>query len=259
MSDLKVRKSHNYKMFETLPFNRPVKKKLGYKKLLESMKAFGFLPIFPVWVVPNGPNKLLVKSGHHRLKAAEELGLPVYYMVWENKGTIYEFEHATTRWALEDYIDSMEKGNLDYESLKKFHEKTGIPISTCIQLLAGDKILNSHGGSVVEAAKTGDFKVGDMTLADKVGDLVVYVGSLDIKDARFARTRIMSTALTAALQVEAFDVARFKAKVKNHPHLFKAQASRIDCLRMMEDIYNVAQIKKTQIPLTFLAEQKIKK
>jgi ParB-like chromosome segregation protein Spo0J len=76
----KIVNTRNYRLFERdSGENRPLDIK-KHKKLMESMKKYGFLEVFPVVVTRNGGDKLIVKDGQHRIAIAEALGLPVYYV-----------------------------------------------------------------------------------------------------------------------------------------------------------------------------------
>jgi len=70
----------DYAMFELNPIRRELHTD---RKLLASMKKYGFLPpcFIHVYRAEKGSRKLRVVSGHHRLAYAQQLGLPVYFMI----------------------------------------------------------------------------------------------------------------------------------------------------------------------------------
>ena len=67
----------NYNLFELHDLNRDVEK---IDRLKASMMRHGFIKAYPLHVMKNGFGKLKVKAGHHRLTAAKDLGLPVFYV-----------------------------------------------------------------------------------------------------------------------------------------------------------------------------------
>lgn len=75
---LKVQVTKNYRLFVRSADNRDTDLK-KHRKLIKSMKLYGFLSWFPIVCVRGEKGELIVKDGQHRLQIAESMGLPVYW------------------------------------------------------------------------------------------------------------------------------------------------------------------------------------
>jgi hypothetical protein len=243
LKDYVVKYTMEYGMFEVTPENRKVRDNEATKALRESFLKFGFLPMFPIWVYKNGNGKLKIKAGHHRFKMAQELGLPIYYIIYPNVGSLYDFEHATNRWVIINFLESLVNSNPQYQKVLDYYMKTGIPISTVIGMLSGTK--NSlTGGRNLKEFKKGEFVPVDTKHADTVGNIVAYLKDIGIK---FASSRSFVIALSDCIKLNDFNVELFKRKSKTNIGEFQKRSSREEYLEIIDSVYNKFNSKKLNI------------
>ena len=244
----------NYDLFETHIFNREVmKRKIGYRALIESMKKYGFLDSKPIMVVRNHTKKLKIKAGHHRFLAAQELGIPVKYIIEAHKDiSIHELEKSTTIWSMQDYLVSFVRaGRHPYIIVKQYCGRTGIGISNAISLLGGQ---SAGSGNFREEFKRGTYELGDTTHANMVANIVLHCKKCKIP---FAMHSSFVAAISKISQVDGFDPSLLKHKIKTFPYLLEKQPSLTTYVEMLETVYN--RQNKSKIPLSFLANESAKK
>lgn len=110
-----IYKTTNYSMFKKLSGNRGITS-AGLNKVKNSIAKNGYHP-FPITV----NEKMEVVEGQHRLAVAEELGLPILYIVDRGAG-IEEckiLNNYRSSWKIKDYIScEAENGNVDYKYIQ---------------------------------------------------------------------------------------------------------------------------------------------
>src|SRR5262245_22388251 len=103
MTKRTIQTTRNYRLFERHEGeNRPLNLK-KHKKLIESMKRYGFLACFPLVCVRDPDGRLVVKDGQHRLAIAEMLALPVYWIEEAVDFDVAVINCTSKIWALKDY------------------------------------------------------------------------------------------------------------------------------------------------------------
>ena len=241
-----IRSTKNYNRFEMMQFNRDVDK---VEKLEQSMSRHGFIHAYPLHVVKNKREKLLIKAGHHRYVAAKKLGIPIKYTICNDEATIHELEEATKRWSLRDYLNSYVRcGMAAYLVVDKYINQTGISIGPAISMLGGQSA-GSHNHQV--PFKRGEYKLGDPTHAGIIADIVIHLKNKC--NVPWGSNSLLVQALSKIAWVEMFKPTIFKHKAKTFSSLLEKQPNLISYIQMIENIYNRQAAKK--IPLTFLAEE----
>lgn len=242
-----IRETSNYDQFELLDFNRDVTKTSALEK---SMSNYGWLDPYPMHVVKNGSGKLKIKGGHHRFHVARKLGIPVKYVLTEDKGeSVHELERATRNWSLMDYVTSFARvGNEHYMKLLAFHESTGIPIMCCGSLVAGDTASSNNQNPKI---KDGTYKIGDQTHAMDVAKVVLGCERLGVS---FAKNTAFVSAVSAVCRVSEFSIQTYLNRVEKNLAMMINQPTRDDHIDQIEQIYNYGS-KKTRIPISFLTKE----
>lgn len=215
--ELKVHCTTNYDLFELHPINREVQKE---KKLRDSIRRYGPRPEFPIGVVPNGNGKYQIKFGHHRFFVCRELGVPVYYIIApDDEFPIHTAEETTRNWNLRDFMVSHNRaGTSDaYRELKMFHESTGIPLSCCVGMLAGELAASQN--------HTDRFKRGEYTIrpigrehAEKVARIIRHC---EAAGCHFAKHANFVKAVSRIAWVPHFDEHQLYAKLRRAPTLLE--------------------------------------
>lgn len=172
IKSVKIYSTTDYKVFKKIQSNRDVNK--GHlKKLVECIRLKNLLHLFPVVV-----NKQMdVIDGQHRIRAAEELGVAVYYVV---DGSITKADIAmvnSTRkgWAVRDYIEFYAKeGKSVYVDILDLLNEYGVSIMTAARLIDRNCVRFTDGGSSYSRnAKSGNLVGGDRAIARAVCALSV--------------------------------------------------------------------------------------
>ena len=227
---MKVSKTTNYRLFERSSDNRqlvPAK----HKRLMESMRLYGFLPEFPVVCQRNGDGKLVVKDGQHRLSIAETLGLPVFYCIESADWDVAVVNSTAKTWTPLDYARRYAtQGIADYQEGLDFMSAHRMPVGVSFALLAGTTTF----ANVSRAFLSGDFKVKDREWADAVAELYLpfVAASRDCRNARFIE------ACMAVCRVEGFSSQRMLSNLKRCRDKLASFSTRDSYLEMMELIYN---------------------
>ncbi len=245
-----VVETSDYSKFELLPFNRDVKR---IKNLVDSMKQHGWISAYPMHVVKNGNGKLKIKAGHNRFEAARSLNIPVKYCLCDDTATVHELELSTVRWSIEDYLASyVRQGRAPYITLKQYRDKTGIALSLCISMLAGQSAAsNNH----LNLFKAGRYELGDPLNASIVSDIVLHIRN-KVKSSIGTNSYFVK-ALSRIVYLDEFDPEVFKHKLNTFPFLLEKKPTLQTYSSLIEDIYN--RQSKTRVPLAFLADEAAKR
>lgn len=242
-----IQETTNYDRFELLDFNRDVCKTTA---LETSMRSYGWLDPYPMHVVKNGNGKLKIKAGHHRFHVARKLGIPCKYVVTEDRGeSIHELEKATRRWSMQDYLTSFSRiGNEHYLAVQKYRDETGIPIQSCFSMLAGE---SAGSGNQNKKMKNGTYRIGDLTHANDVAEVVLGCAKRGVTFARHTR---FVCAVSAVCRVPEFDRGVFLARVEANLGHMIPQPTRDTYVAMIEHVYNYGA-KKNRLALAFMAKE----
>lgn len=235
----------NYRLFSISEENRPLDiQKHG--RLKQMMREYGFLSSFPIVCIRDSAKKLVVKDGQHRLAIAEELGLPVHYVVSDVDFDIAAINCTAKQWAMRDYaVKYAANGIESYAEGLQFCEDFGLPLSLGFCLLAG----HSTFGNLTDTFREGRFAVKDREWAHAVAGVYSELISMapPVKGIRFAE------ACMAVCRVEEVDTKRLVQGAKGRHDRFVACSTRDAYLDILEDAYNFR--RQSAVPLKFLAVQ----
>lgn len=244
MSPPKLMSTQDYSRFDLCQFNRSVQKT---RHLRDSMKQHGFIPAYPVHCEANG-SRLLIKAGHHRFEVAQDLGLPVYYVVSNDSATIHQLEKATTRWSVNDYLDSHVRcGKPDYIILERYFKETGIPLGLCISILSGESAGSSNK---LQAFKDGRFVVRGAQHAEDIKKVVMPCKLLGIPI-----NEMFVSALSRCLRVAEFSSDTFLTRARSNASAFKKCRTLKEQMQLFEDVYNYKAYHQNKLALCFLADK----
>lgn len=130
---VEISKTTNYEMFKGLAYNRPIKK-AHVRELKIAIETRNKLSLHPIVVSKN----MEVIDGQHRLEAAKELGVPVYYVIDndESPETIIALNTNNRTWVTDDYLNYyVERGVEDYIKLAYFCKTHQVSIGTALSWL----------------------------------------------------------------------------------------------------------------------------
>jgi len=245
MSKVNIQATKNYSLFTRSADNRPTDLK-KHKKLMESMRKYGFLRSFPIVCVRDAKGRLVVKDGQHRLMIAESLGLTVYWVEEAVDFDIATINGTAKVWQLKDYAQTFAaKGCEAYRQGLEFAKEHGIPLGKAFALLAGTTTFCNCESAFMD----GTFKIKDRTWADTVAG--VY-GPLSKLSPLVANDRFLSACM-AVCRVKDFDPVRLLRTAERCRERLVSFSTKEAYLEMIESIYNYQQ--KRIVPLKVAAIQ----
>jgi hypothetical protein len=247
----RILQTKNYDLFRPHSLTREIKEGTRRYLVLESsILRSGWWPTEPMVVLPRGRDgKHVITKGHHRWKIAQKHNLSVYYVIDEQQIAITDREDSggKPQWSQSDWITSHLKDdkNPNYRILMSFHERTGIPMSSCIDLyMAGVK--GAYTIDTGREVRAGTLRVADTTFAEKVGDIVVFCGDLGVSYCRKTGF-IRSIALIVKTKVVPLD--ELKKKIKQNISIMKKKslAHTQDYLSVINEAYNFRTYPKMDL------------
>jgi hypothetical protein len=231
---LEVFSTKNFEKFSFISGNRMVSKS-HVATLKRSIEKKNMLKYVPIIVTP----KFEVIEGQHRLKAAEELEVPIYYIVATDVdfSDIAVLNNTVKTWRPEDYMETfISKGIEDYQTLKDFAKEFKFSISNAIAVL-------SIGHDRYLQAPLTQFRSGVWQITDlqKAYEFAKYYNEIAAyTEERTAKDRDLMRAVYRMYYV--FDLGilheDFMSRLKNYPTPIYRRLGVKDYLRQLEDIYN---------------------
>jgi hypothetical protein len=247
---MKIHSSNNYTLFVANPKQRKFVS-AHVKKIMRKMKANGFTPSMAISVFKRSDGKLVINTGHHRLAAAKELGIPALYIIeheWTSKELVDE---GTTgkNWGCAAAAETYAKeGNKDYITLLGYTNR-GIPMRYAASMLRGEHAASGNSGQFVN---DGTFKVKTTAHINEV------LGVVDaLKDrADEATSMTFISAISALTRVVGFSSSTLIRKIGIMGGRIEKAKTRDQMLDYLEEIYNYQNRSKE--PLAFLAKEALR-
>jgi hypothetical protein len=151
----------DYDQFKSLVGNRSIFEP-SLRKLIASLEEHNSLPFTPIKVNSN----MEVIDGQHRLMAARQLNLPIYYVIEPDADlkTVQRVNANQRSWTPFDYLESfIAQGKKDYVRLLDFMDEYRLSLSISAMLL-GDITSNAL---VHRLIKKGDFVISNFDKAER--------------------------------------------------------------------------------------------
>lgn len=227
--NVEVNQTTDYKLFQDVKGNRSIFKP-HLNRLIEAIDKKNLLPQNPIIV----NEKMQVIDGQHRLKAAEALGLPIYYIVL--KGATLEevvVNNANNRqWGTHDYMESyIAMGRKEYMILKEFANEYRISVPIARLILEGNYEIKNNG---IRSFKDGKFVIKDYEEADRIASLITEVRRHSPDSAWSHRSCVRALAL---LQ-EKLDPKLLTNQLERYQLVVTRRNSVKEYLRQFESIIN---------------------
>lgn len=228
-----IQKTKDYDQFEFMLGNREVSDSL-VRKLEASILKNNLLAYNPILV--NEKNEII--DGQHRLIAAQNIDVEIYYRVVDGHASIAEVMllNANQRgWKLMDYIDSYANmGNENYTVLKGFLDKYHLPTKTSARMLM-DEV---GGDAMTQHLQNGSFEIRSLRTAIRIAEYVEQLAPLC--DGNIYKTDRFITAIYKVWILGHLDELVRKAqtwtRIRGEKIMSRGEAS--DYLREFEDIIN---------------------
>jgi hypothetical protein len=232
-----------YERFKFVQANRPiVQKKLD--KMIEAIKHKNFLPYFPIVVSP----KFEVLEGQHRLKAAEYLRLPIYYMISNEMGVedVSDINEVQDAWKTSDHLNfQCEQGNKDYLTLRSFMAKWSyVPIRVAINLTMSRS--GNANDAVTATFKRGEYVCSSLEFAEQVA-----AATFDFaKWFKHFRQQSFIFAIAKCMRNPNYDHKRMMQKMEYLSTRLVRCSRMEEYLEKLEEIYNHKVTASNRVWLT---------
>jgi hypothetical protein len=227
----KIETTKEYAKFKLMTGNRPIDYN-HVKRLKRSMQEDPQLfPSNPIQVNENG----YIIDGQHRRQAAQELDIPVYYIV--NKGSTLDETRVLNvtqrRWTLIDFAESFAASERkDYRTFLRY-------VKQYPKIAPG--ILRTYLAGGQKHQLDVDFRRGEFTIPNEQEADWAIMRLQEVIDKTHAHINApMAHALRAMFLNEDFDYELFMEKLGHEGarELFRIAPSNRACLRSIEDAYN---------------------
>lgn len=178
-----IKSTKNYRLFERDTGENRVFDLKKHKRLVESMKLYGFLKCFPIVCRRDKTQNLIVKDGQHRLAIAEQLSLAVHWVEVSDDFDVAIVNSAAKPWSIRDYAEKYAaNGDQNYKDGLEFADQHGLPVGTAFAMLAGYCAFTP----VSEKYVGGEYKIKDRGWASSVASVYVPLTKMSpvVKSAR---------------------------------------------------------------------------
>ncbi|MGI4871370.1 MAG: CHC2 zinc finger domain-containing protein [Janthinobacterium lividum] len=223
----------DYSLFHLLPENRAVNRQ-QVRKLVAQISRKNLLHIKPLDVTAD----LGIIDGQHRLEAARELGVPVYYRIGEQLGEedIAILNATSKNWTGTDYLHHWSvKGSPAYQTLAAFMQRhPALSFSNAKMMLSG----LGEGGGKADIFRDGKWQVGPEEKAEATALLIERVASEVPSFKQAAHTGFVAMVYHCVARVEGFDPKEFMRKILANPRALVPCSGHKQWLTMFGEIYN---------------------
>lgn len=221
----------NYDLFHLLPENRPVDP--GHvRKLVAMITKTNLLKVKPLDVTTT----MGVIDGQHRLAAARELGLPIYYKISQqlSEQDITTLNVAQKNWTGADYLHYWTvKGNPDYRAMTDFMKRHPRLSFSNAKLMLTESIRAGN-----EEFRKGQWKAGNADNAEQVAVLVERVIAEVPSYKNPTHSGFVAALFHCVVNVRGFDPKEFMRTVLLQPRALVPGASHKQFMETFDAIYN---------------------
>lgn len=228
-----------YYSFRTRKDNRPIKES-HILALKRNILISNDLHLNPIVVTED----MQVIDGQHRLIAASQLGVPIYYLVDRNfkPKKMITLNKVQLRWSIDNYLNYYIANGTDYyKEVGEVAERYGLTL-TCVLLWLFD------GRETIQRFKEGKFckKITEKDI-ENLNYLEMFKNFT--KDRCSNHTSIfkhkaLHKALNLLFRCNYFDTESFFRKLNIAPHRFTRRAVWTEYLTDIIEIYNYKRIKQ---------------
>jgi hypothetical protein len=221
----------NYDLFHLLPENRVVDL-VHVRKLVAMITQSNLLHVKPLDVTAD----LGIIDGQHRLAAARELGLPVYYKISQqlSEADITTLNVAQKNWQGPDYLHYWSvKGRTDYLALTKFWQRhPSLSFSNAKMMLGGSS------NNRAQEFRAGSWKASDEAYKGELAAVLVERVAAETPFKQAMHTGFVAAVYHCVANVEDFNSKVFLEKILKQPRTLVPCASHKQYLAMFDEIYN---------------------
>jgi ParB-like nuclease domain len=235
---MQTQQTQNYDQFKSILSNREVDFK-HVKKLAIAIQDKNLLHLNPITVNKN----MEVVDGQHRLEAARQLNIPIYYIVDDtiDRKDISTLNSHKKNWQLPDYLNFWTiEGKEDYKAVSHFlNTYPKFPTTTALQLLAGTTT------NVLVDFREGIYTVENHEQAVELANaLEVLEGYCD-----FAYHSTFIKVFIRLFRQDIFSMEVFIHQIKKQQRSFVKCVNDKQYIAMLLEIYNYRRHEQNHISL----------
>ena len=240
-----IQQTTDYNKFHYLPFNRPILKNF-VANLADSIQQNNMLEQFPILV----DKDFNVYDGQHRLEAAKQLNLPIFYTVQKNlKPSDIILVNNHHKWLNIDYFNFYIKNHFpEYLKLEKFQKDNNLSFSQVMSLFLYKKKLDEgkqfrDGRFVFNEELAEDFLV-TVDLAHEIND---YICMKVPEFRKYINKQNYTAALFQFLRNPLVDVEHFKKNLRICVDFFHPCRTKRDYFTIFLKVYNHRMRQRLEI------------
>lgn len=220
-------------------------------RLITSMKLHGYIAANPIHVYKDGKAYRVI-DGHHRLRAAQTLGIPVYYIEGskDEASLIAVKNWAVRKWSSDAFIHMYASRGVESYVKLVTYVKRGLPTKFAIALLSNE---TTAGGNQNEAIRNGTFKIKVTKYAEEMIRVMDTLSSLTPE----AKSKHFISAMAVLMRIDDFSTNTLISKIQFNPRALVKCATREQMFELIEEIYNFRSREK--IPLAFMCQELLAK
>jgi hypothetical protein len=244
---MEIFKETDLSKFKFYSGNRPIDK-TNYSKIRDSISQKNMLKECPIIVNKN----LEVLDGQHRLEAARDLGIPIYYLIKDggNYLDVIALNENKKSWAKEDYLRIFSEGvnNENYVKVIDFMNRHNFNLSQALLLI---------NGPIRDYEENTNFRKGNFIFPDdidyieestrKVKMVLELIAEHGIKPRLRFRNVSFIRPLLMFINNPGVDFDSFMVKLRSHWYKIGVRPSATLYVEMFADIYNYFSKKKIDI------------
>lgn len=249
MNTPKIETTTDYALFKPHGEQQPMQP-AHVKRLVKSMSDYGFIAANPIHVYKDG-KFFRVIDGHHRLRAAQTLGIPIFFIVGtkEDAPLIAVKNWAVRKWSSNAFIHMYaSRGIPSYVKLVSYI-KRGLPTQYAIGLLSDE---TTAGRNQNDAIRNGTFKIKNAEYAERTIHIIDRISPMNPE----ASSSNFIAAIIVLIRLDEFSESILISRIEANPRFLVKCATREQMLEQIEDIYNFRAREK--INLSFMAGQLLK-
>lgn len=230
---MKVNKTNNYEMFKFRSDNRDGGVNRSHvDKIKRSISAKNMLDLVPITVNED----MEIMDGQHRLVAAKELGVDIYYQVEKNlEAKDIILMNINKAWAISDFFNFHVKNHHpEYLKLKKFIDENQVGLRVALRMLIGtqhEKLYDFKTGNYVHSIE------GIEQQWDAIWQTIGYIRKMNGNGAYLTSSRFWMS-LYALVNNPNFDMKKWMENLAKMVDKVRPMVSTKDYKYLFMRIYN---------------------
>lgn len=227
-----IKKTKSYEMFIFREDNREKIDQSHVKRLVESIKSRNLLELRPIVV----NDQMEVIDGQHRLMAAKQLGVEIYYQQEKNLDAQDIIKMNISKpWTIADYFNFYCHHQYDeYMKLKKFMQDNNISLKVALTMAVGQLRVGFID------FRNGKFQFKYETLNEEVQtcwNTINYIKKINGFSSYTSSNRFWK-ALLKLVRHRFFDEEKWLSNMQKMIDHFSPKAREEDYISMLQTVYN---------------------